>query len=164
MNPDLPVPRGLSRPLVTELLLSNRERLLDDCNVLRSSAPRSREEDVPLKDTLPMFMKLNATVVNENPAWSLNEAWFALAAEYMLQAALEQYALDGATGDRALKQCFAWGSNEAMQSTDDEGLKANFIFSSGGDEMERRWEATQAIYLQEVRYRHPSIHPSIQAS
>lgn len=128
----------------------NRQRLLETCNVAASSAPISRKEDVHLMDTLPMFMKLNATVLNENPAWSLNAAWFELAAEYMLQAASEQYALGGATGLQALQQCFAWGPNEALKSTDDEELKANIIFSVGGEETERLWGVTQTFFLREM--------------
>ena len=142
----------------------NRQRLLETCNVAASSAPISRKEDVHLMDTLPMFMKLNATVLNENPAWSLNAAWFELAAEYMLQAASEQYALGGATGLQALQQCFAWGPNEALKSTDDEELKANIIFSVGGEETERLWGVTQTFFLREVQYRPPLSRPSIQAS
>ena len=59
-------------------------------------------------DLLPLFMSLSAHLYKER-GWEVKEQWLELAGEFMLQAALEQYLLQGADGTDVLRACFSFG-------------------------------------------------------
>lgn len=140
-------------PLPSEAIEAHRPRRLEACNILPSTAATDDvKSTVSLMDTLTAFMSLNSMALDPIEAWSINPAWMELAAEYMLQAALEQYCLYGAEGVRALQECFAWGYNPSLANVADrEVFTVNAMFRDDSEETQRAWEATQKRYLQTVR-------------
>lgn len=62
-----------------------------------------------LLDLIPIFISLTARRGANDQHWRNTAAWMELAAEMMLQAALEQYRSCGKGGIEALLEAFAWG-------------------------------------------------------
>lgn len=103
-------------PVPQEELELSRAHFLDTLN-----APAEDEmyEDafygvkgcVSLLDLLPLFMRVSAIC---HGMWDsgLTPQWMQLAADWMLQACLEQYLVFGATGSDVMDEAFAWGYKE----------------------------------------------------
>ncbi|KAI9822919.1 MAG: hypothetical protein M1832_002944 [Thelocarpon impressellum] len=103
-----------------------------------------------LLDTLTPFMALSATVAPIGGGRSVTGVWMSTAAEYMLQAALEQYRAFGASGAQTLREAFAWGHNPRMEiERDDDGdeSKINAMFWGAEGEVTGEWEKVKAHYL-----------------
>ncbi|KAM3421902.1 hypothetical protein BST61_g2279 [Cercospora zeina] len=66
---------------------------------------------VTLLDLLPLFMRVSAAchTMFECPP---TEKWMRLAAEWTVQACLEQYLIFGASGSDAIDEAFAWGPRQ----------------------------------------------------
>lgn len=78
-------------------------------------------DSVSLLDLLPFFVSTSAARANlghEAEEFVVQPRWMELAAEWMLQAVLEQYRIFGAEGADVIEEAFAWGYSRAI---DDEG-------------------------------------------
>lgn len=91
----------------------NRAHVLHQLGV----PPENDQDDNPhygmtttlsLLDLLPMFMELSA-LRNAMSESDLTEFWMQFAAEFMLQACLEQYLVRGASGSDGVDLAFSWG-------------------------------------------------------
>jgi hypothetical protein len=71
-----------------------------------------------LLDLLPLFMSVIAAR-NELNNSNLSPGLMELAAQFMLQASLEQYLVRGASGSDAIDEAFAWGYRAAPLTTND---------------------------------------------
>lgn len=108
-------------------------------------------QNASLLDTLPRFLIISAVIsnaMNEDPS----QQWMELAAEYMLQAAIEQYTKYGAAGPEALEKCFRWGWVRSLDTKDDDLALINDMFR-GSDEAEIvGWTETKEKYLRTFDY------------
>jgi hypothetical protein len=75
-------------------------------------------ESLALLDLLPLFMSVIAAR-NELNNSNLSPGLMELAAQFMLQASLEQYLVRGASGCDAVDEAFAWGCRAAPLATGD---------------------------------------------
>ena len=69
-------------------------------------------DSVSLLDLLPSFISLSASRAHLGPEaeeFVVQPRWMRLAAEWMLQAVLEQYRIFGAEGPGLVEESFAWG-------------------------------------------------------
>ena len=127
-------------------------------------------ESVSLMDLLPSFILLSAArahleVTNANGGIVVQPLWMEMAAEWMLQAVLEQYLVYGRSDVEALKESFAWGFDEDLSYKtkpsedsygDDEPLM-NALFAKnasdghvGGVSEAELWTETKGRFVQKV--------------
>jgi hypothetical protein len=96
-----------------------------------------------LLDLLPLFMSAIAAR-NELNNSNLSPGLMELAAQYMLQASLEQYLVRGASGCDAVDEAFAWGCRAAPLAGNDElnsdGSKGEGAVDSTTDEVDRMFQ------------------------
>ena len=74
-------------------------------------------DSVSLLDLLPFFISTSAARANlgsEAEEFVVQPRWMELAAEWMLQAVLEQYRIFGAEGTDVIEEAFAWGYSGAV--------------------------------------------------
>ena len=74
-------------------------------------------DSVSLLDLLPFFVSTSAARANlgsEAEEFVVQPRWMELAAEWMLQAVLEQYRIYGAEGADVIEEAFAWGFSRAI--------------------------------------------------
>ncbi|KAK5114325.1 hypothetical protein LTR62_002576 [Meristemomyces frigidus] len=114
------------------------------------------EACVSLLDILPHFMRVSAARV-EMTSGSLNEAWMIMAAEFCLQAALEQYLVCGAAGTDVIDEAFAWGKRAVDEMTMHESPGAddevNDMFTDAVHEEEvKEWAGVRDAYLSPLFY------------
>ncbi|KAI9868443.1 MAG: hypothetical protein M1813_005887 [Trichoglossum hirsutum] len=100
-----------------------------------------------LRDTLPAFIELSACVTSTYKAGRVNETWEKMAAEYMLQAALEAYLVYGEEGEEALRECFAWG----FDAKDEDDVVVNAMFWDEDADAMQRWARIREEHLKSVR-------------
>ncbi|KXS97713.1 hypothetical protein AC578_8845 [Pseudocercospora eumusae] len=134
-------------PLSIKKLEHNRAQLLDSLDL----PPEDHDyEDaffgtnafVSLLDILPLFMRVSARchyIFNYN---NLTSQWMQLAADWMLQACLEQYLVCGEEGSDAIDEAFAWGYRERDKDADETKVQvSDDPFDSMYDEEDvQRWE------------------------
>ncbi|KAH0548188.1 hypothetical protein GP486_008093 [Trichoglossum hirsutum] len=96
-----------------------------------------------LRDTLPAFIELSAYVTSTYRDGRVNETWEKMAAEYMLQAALEAYLVCGEEGEEALRECFAWG----FDAQDEENVLVNAMFWDKDAAIMQRWAKIREEHL-----------------
>jgi len=105
---------------------------------------------ISLLDLLPMFMTLSATKVGQ-ANWNINSTWMNLAAELILQAALEQYLVFGAAGAEPLEAAFAWGWTKLENIESDEAseeFKVNEMFRDEEGQFEiPEWTRIRREYM-----------------
>ncbi|TKA69384.1 hypothetical protein B0A55_08681 [Friedmanniomyces simplex] len=113
-------------------------------------------DSVALLDLLPLFIQVSAArnaMMNES---GLTETWMQMAAEFMLQAVLEQYLVFDAQGRGIAEEAFAWGlrgegGGERMQVDDEEVDEVNDMFTDAVYETEvEGWADMKRAYLAEV--------------
>jgi hypothetical protein len=112
---------GFDQPLAVIELQHNRRAILSDVGLndeVEGEEFFGTPYSVSLIDLLPMFMDLSATKVHL-ANWNINPTWMRLAAEFMLQAALEQYRIFGAQGTDSFDTAFAWGWTNQKNSRPD---------------------------------------------
>jgi hypothetical protein len=97
-------------PISQNRVRQNRDAVLDQLNgqVEEDDDYYGAPDSISLYDILPLFMSLSAHVF-EDEGWDVKPAWFELAGEFMLQAALEQYLVYKGEGIETALDCFAWG-------------------------------------------------------
>ena len=115
-----------------------------------------------LRDILPLFMQVIAAR-NELNNSNLSKELMELAAQFMLQASLEQYLVFGATGCDAIDETFAWGhkptktdasqiSNIDPDNPKDTSHEVDRMFQDE-DDMTREvpdWDEIKSAYLEEL--------------
>lgn len=110
-----------------------------------------------LVDLLPMFMELSA-LRNAMSESNLTDFWMQFAAEFMLQACLEQYLVCGATGVDGVDLAFSWGYRAIGASVTEDGTDGmgrvqshdvNQMFEEDDLQTEvEGWSETKLEYLQ----------------
>lgn len=142
-------------PISREALESNRASTLQ---ALRASAEDEAYGDafygtascLSLLDLLPSFMKLTAACQSmyDTP---ISEQWMTLAAQWMLQACLEQYLVFGASGTDAIDEAFAWGAGRQIASDRETPTSEpdSDMFMSDGVEVDF-WAETKASFLRQL--------------
>ena len=108
-------------------------------------------ESFSLLDLLPFFLVVSAEFGDHN----VNEEWMKLAAEWMLQASLEQYLVYGAKGEERATEAFAWGMLKNCEGIHSEDVRVNMLFtdSETGKEI-RGWSDLLGRFALEVSLRH----------
>ncbi|KAI9773439.1 MAG: hypothetical protein M1840_007655 [Geoglossum simile] len=145
-------------PLPPSILRQNRHHILTHHYPSHTHQPHhGTPSSLSLRDTLPQFMELSAYITSIYESGRVNETWEKMAAEYMLQAALEAYLVYGEQGDEPLKECFAWGFDER----DEQGMLVNAMFWDEEGEVMRKWTEIRREYLR--AFIPPSTTPTIQA-
>lgn len=80
---------------------------------------------VSLLDILPSFFTVTAHLARLGSDFNVTPTWMALAAEFMMQAALEQFLIYGAKGSVEAEEAFAWGHNpDTSEAMDVDGADA----------------------------------------
>ncbi|KAK1067887.1 hypothetical protein LTR33_011257 [Friedmanniomyces endolithicus] len=98
-------------------------------------------DSVALLDLLPLFVQVSAARNAMMDPSGLTGAWMRMAAEFMLQAALEQYLVFGARGTEVIEDAFAWG----LRAADGQRMEAD------GEEVDEVDDMfTDAVYETEV--------------
>ena len=97
-------------PLSEKRLARNQQQFLRTLKVEQGteSGYFGSPSAITMFDLLPQFMSLSAYVFQET-GFEVKELWMELAAEFMLQAALEQYLVHGLGGAETLRMCFSYG-------------------------------------------------------
>ncbi|KAI9787744.1 MAG: hypothetical protein M1839_000276 [Geoglossum umbratile] len=141
-------------PLPPATLHQNRQHVLTYHHPSQPYSPHyGTPSSLSLRDTLPQFMELSAYITSTYKSGRVNETWEKMAAEYMLQAALEAYLVYGEQGDGPLRECFAWGFDES----DEEGVLVNAMFWDEEEEVMQKWMGIRGEHLRAVRPPLPSI-------
>nr|POE48806.1 hypothetical protein CFP56_38903 [Quercus suber] len=115
-------------PLPAQELERNRAQILHALGLpaedeMHEPAFVGTPDCVSLLDLLPLFMRISA-LRNAMADSVVSPSWLALAAQFMLQACLEQFLVFGASGTDAIDEAFAWGykhednNNEDNDATD----------------------------------------------
>jgi hypothetical protein len=103
---------------------------------------------------LPLFIELTAARTGVDNEWQPTEQWLQLAGQFMLQAALEEYLLNGAFGDECLNTIFAFGC-PGTESTAQEPLavtamRAVFCDPEKVHQQVHGWSKVRKQYINEV--------------
>jgi hypothetical protein len=135
-------------PLPPSTLHQNRRNVLAQHYPSQTHQPHhGTPSSLSLRDTLPQFMELSAYITSIYKSGRVNETWEKMAAEYMLQAALEAYLVYGEQGDGPLRECFAWGFDEK----DEQDVLVNALFWDEEGEVMRKWTEIRREHLRAVR-------------
>jgi hypothetical protein len=119
-------------PRPSQELESNRSHVLQELDI--PAEDRDSEEPfygtsscIPLLDILPLFMEVSASR-NAMNASNLSEEGMHMAAEFMLQACLEQYLIVGAEGSDAIDMAFSWGYSSNTGNEEQAETEMNDMF------------------------------------
>ena len=146
----------LEFPLQVEDLIDNHHQLAAVLGV--PSDKHARTEDVDrlpsLSDLLPLFMQLTASRVRLGD-WLLDEDWYNLAAEWMLQAVIEQYLCCGAAGNDTFNTIFAYGcpGEGSQDASEPDWIRNMHILFCNGQHPHshnRNWPAIRREYINEL--------------
>ncbi|KAK0334198.1 hypothetical protein LTR91_001210 [Friedmanniomyces endolithicus] len=112
-------------------------------------------DSVALLDLLPLFVQVSAARNAMMDPSGLTGAWMRMAAEFMLQAALEQYLVFGARGTEVIEDAFAWGLRAAdgqrMEADGEEVDEVDDMFTDAVYETEvEGWADVKKAYLAEM--------------
>ncbi|KAK1809332.1 hypothetical protein LTR12_016302 [Friedmanniomyces endolithicus] len=112
-------------------------------------------DSVALLDLLPLFVQVSAARNAMMDPSGLTGAWMQMAAEFMLQAVLEQYLVFGARGSEVIEEAFAWGLRAAdgqRMEVDGEAVdEVNDMFTDAVYETEvEGWADVKKAYLAEL--------------
>lgn len=106
-----------------------------------------------LLHTLPSFMALSAAQLNlQNDEDQITELWMRLAAEYMVQAVVEQFAVFQVERSDVVDKAFKWGFDgdiQAEEGTDDYIVNTMF-FDSEADGTSTAWVEIRNEHLKMV--------------
>lgn len=129
-------------PLSGQQLAAHRQYVLHTLKIKGTEAERYiSPSSVTMLDLLPKFMALSAYLYQE-AGWEVKERWLELAAEFMMQAALEQYLVYSAGDAQVLRECFSYGWDPSFKkdrimakySRDSPGLGDQVYREMGDDE------------------------------
>ncbi|KAK1069250.1 hypothetical protein LTR12_001137 [Friedmanniomyces endolithicus] len=111
-------------------------------------------DSVALLDLLPLFVQVSAARNAMMDPSGLTGAWMRMAAEFMLQAVLEQYLVFGARGTEVIEEAFAWGlraPDGQRMEVDGEVDEVNDMFTDAVYETEvEGWADVKKAYLAEL--------------
>ncbi|KAH9819397.1 hypothetical protein Tdes44962_MAKER05235 [Teratosphaeria destructans] len=114
------------------------------------------QDCVSLLDLLPLFMRVSAARDEMNgPDLAMNNTFMTLAAEFMLQAVLEQVLVCGAQASHAAREAFAWGYSADDASAQDEWAAINDMFCDPAFKEEvHEWRGIRDAYRGLVVHHH----------
>ncbi|KAH7095058.1 hypothetical protein FB567DRAFT_19789 [Paraphoma chrysanthemicola] len=142
-------------PLSDGALFENRNNLASDLNMPRDQ--RRWVTDVAgtpsLHCLLPLFIELTATRVNLDDDWVPTSEWLDLAAQFMMQAAIEEYLRNGAYGADTFNTVFAFGCpgpRWAEEGADVTAMRRLFCDESNPREEIRAWSSIKRRYINEL--------------
>ncbi|KAK0928554.1 hypothetical protein LTR29_017377 [Friedmanniomyces endolithicus] len=112
-------------------------------------------DSVAYLDLLPLFVQVSAARNAMMDPSGLTDAWMRMAAEFMLQAVLEQYLVFGSRGAEVIEEAFAWGLRAAdgqrMEVDGEEVDEVNDMFTDAVYETEvEEWADIKKAYLAEL--------------
>ena len=138
-------------------LYENRNRLASALNVPHDQRQRWATDvaDTPsLHCLLPLFIELSAARVNLDDDWLPTSEWFDLAGQFMLQAVIEEYLLNGAYGTEIFNTVFAFGcpgvERWAEEPSDVTAMRRLFCDENNPREQNRDWTNIKHQYINEV--------------
>lgn len=141
--------RSHATPTISQTrLVRNQQHVFKQLLVPKASSGfYGTEDSMSLLDLLPQFMALSAAQVQKSE-WIMNELWLNTAAEFMLQAALEQFSTFGQSGWQVVAEAFAWGWNPTLEdSVSDDEKSINRMFKDETEQCEiERWESVKHQY------------------
>jgi len=153
----LEVPEWFDVAFLTEdTLQRNRLHVLSQLSVWSPTAAEfyGHSESVSLQDLLPMFLDLSAAsrrMQNSNT----KRRWMEMAAEWMLQASLEQSLIYGKGEAETIRDSFAWAYVKQGDLSDSHGesdLAINALFQQEGSDCEvDGWDDVRERFLADVR-------------
>ncbi|KAJ4984909.1 hypothetical protein SVAN01_09603 [Stagonosporopsis vannaccii] len=105
-----------------------------------------------LDDLLPIFMELTAARTCLDNEWQPTSDWFDLAGQFMLQAVIDQYMINGCCQTERLAAIFAFGNPGAErngEATDIIALRRLFCKDGSWSEELPEWTALRHQYIKE---------------
>lgn len=115
---------------------------------------RFNEPDRPALDhLLPMFMELTAARTRLDNEWQPTSDWFDLAGQFMLQAVIDQYIINGHCQTDRLGAIFAFGNPGAdhnSEAADTAALRTLFCKDCSPLKELSEWTAVRNRYIKEV--------------
>ncbi|KAF2096525.1 hypothetical protein NA57DRAFT_78128 [Rhizodiscina lignyota] len=116
-----------------------------------SAAFYGTPESVSLLDVLPSFL-VASSAMRDVFSTNITQMFMELAAEFMMQASLEQYLAYGNRGADPLKMCFAWGWRETPSSALQEEQEINKMFRDEDlDQEVDGWAAVRTGYVRRLQ-------------
>lgn len=157
----IPIDQRHEFPLPVEVLEENRLRLAYSLKVPDQWTEFGYGHPLPwpsLHDLLYIFMKLTAARVTIGE-WQVLSGWMDLAAQWMLQAVIEEYLLRGASGDETFNTIFAFGC-PGRQARPDESeairvMRTLFCKQTNPNEQTDEWSKTRQEAIDDVRVSPP---------
>ncbi|KAH8727235.1 hypothetical protein GQ44DRAFT_704701 [Phaeosphaeriaceae sp. PMI808] len=154
-------------PLSDGALFENRNQLASGLNMPRDQ--RRWVTDMAgtpsLYCLLPLFIELTAARVNLDDDWVSTSEWLDLAAQFMLQAVIEEYLRNGAYGSDTFNTAFAFGcpgSRWAEEGIDVTAMRRLFCDEDNPREEISEWSSIKQRYISELIPPNPSMS-SVQA-
>jgi hypothetical protein len=119
---------------------------------------RFDDSDRPTLDQiLPVFIELTAARAGLKEEWQPTSEWFDLAGQFMLQAVIDSYVVNGHCSEDTHTAIFAFGS-PGVASNDERpdiaALRTLFCKDDSATEEHPTWTATRARYMKEVCISH----------
>jgi hypothetical protein len=102
---------------------------------------------------LPLFIELTAARVNLDDDWIPTADWFHLAAQFMMQAAIDDYLRNGAYGSDTFNTIFAFGCpgpRWAEEGTDVTAMRRLFCDERNPRQEIPEWSSIKQQYISEV--------------
>ena len=106
-----------------------------------------------LDQILPVFVELTAARAGLKEEWQPTAEWYDLAGQFMLQAVIDSYVVNGHCFEDMHTAIFAFGSPGAASNDERPDIAAmRNLFCKDGSPAEEHasWTATRARYMQEV--------------
>jgi hypothetical protein len=142
-------------PLSDGALFENRNDLASELNMPRDQ--RRWVTDVAgtpsLYCLLPLFIELTAGRVHLDDDWMPTTEWLELAAEFMMQAAIEEYLRNGAYGEETINTIFAFGCpgpRWAEEGADVTAMRVLFCDELNPRQEKSEWTDIKRRHISEV--------------
>lgn len=146
-----------SNPILdAKTMESARQRRLSNLRLSSSfDTDRFNDLDRPTLDQLlPVFVELTAARAGLGDEWQPTSDWFDLAGQFMLQAVIDQYIVNGHCQQETRTAIFAFGSPGAVSRSERHEIAAmRNVFCEGNEQSEERpeWTSVRLRYIKEVR-------------
>jgi hypothetical protein len=151
-------------PLSDAALVANRDQLASDLDI---PPDHSRwVTDIPgttsLLCLLPLFLELAAARAVLEDDWVPTSEWFELAGEFMLQAVIEEYLLNGSHGEEVFNAMFAVGcpgvERWAEEGSDVTAMRRLFCDENNPRQQLQNWTSIRERCITKVCIRDFTIH------
>lgn len=144
-----------SHTITEETVKAARQSRASDLHLPSSfTLDRFDEPDRPTLDQiLPVFIELTAARAGLKEEWQPTSEWYDLAGQFMLQAVLDSYVVNGHCSEDMHTAIFAFGSPGAASNDERPGIAAMrtlFCKDDNPAEEHASWTAIRARYMREV--------------